>query len=189
LENIKELPSQFAGIVGLDANKKGEIIGTKIPPQLESCKLFELYQKYSVKGDKKLVFRTEIIKKIPPYPLFEGERFVPLDYKYLLIDQEYTLKPVNEIFCIVEYQSDGSTQNIFKQYKLNPRGFAFSRISRIQLATNYKELVKNTIHLVSSCLFLKEYDNLKVIKKPFLVLFAIPFGLLLHVYILYKIKE
>ena len=60
-------------------------------------------------GDKKLVYRTEIIKKCPQYPVFEGEKYINLNYKYILIDQYYKLLVLNEILCNVEYQKDGSS--------------------------------------------------------------------------------
>ena len=57
---------------------------------------------------KKLVYRTEVINKYPPYPVFEGEKYVALAYKYRLIDQDYKLVVLNEVLCNVEYQEDGS---------------------------------------------------------------------------------
>jgi glycosyltransferase involved in cell wall biosynthesis len=186
LENFKNLDPKFAGIVGLDANKKGVIIGTKIPERLTAIKLNELYTLHQVLGDKKIVYRTAIVKRYPKYPLFENERFVPLDYKYLLIDQDYDLKPVNEVLCIVEYQEDGSSMNILKQYRKHPNGFAFSRLSRIKFGKTFKERFKNAIHLVSSSIFSKKTTWLCKSDKPLLVFLALPFGIILNLYIRYK---
>lgn len=186
LKYTQDLAPNFAGLVGLDADKQGAIIGTKMPDNLVKTKLNELYLVHKVKGDKKLVYRTELVKKYPPYPEYPNERFVPLDYIPLLIDQTYDLKPVNEVLCIVEYQSDGSSMNIIKQYRKNPKGFAFSRISRIQYGITLQERFKNAVHLVSCVIFSKEYDNLWRTKHHFLVVFAIPWGILLNLYIRYK---
>ncbi|RTY92294.1 glycosyltransferase family A protein [Flavobacterium sp. GT3R68] len=189
VKETQDLSQEYAGIIGLDADKNGNIIGTKIPSQLTHCKLNELYTKYGVQGDKKLVYRTDVVKKYPAYPEFRGEKFVPLDYKCLLIDQAYDLKPVNEVFCIVEYQPDGSTLNIFRQYRKNPRGFAFSRLSRIQYGNTFKEQFKNAIHLVSSALFVKDFSLLKQTQKPEVVLLALPAGLLLNLYVRFKTRK
>lgn len=186
VNNCINLPQNYAGIIGLDADKEGNIIGTKMPNSLNKTKLNELYLVHKVKGDKKLVYKTEIIKKYPTYPEYPDERFVPLDYIPLLIDQTYDLKPINEVLCVVEYQLDGSSLNIFKQYRSNPKGFAFSRISRIQYGITFKERFKNAIHLVSCVLFSKEFDNLWKTNQHFLVVFAIPWGILLNLYIRYK---
>jgi glycosyltransferase involved in cell wall biosynthesis len=186
LVNCKNLDENFAGIVGLDANKKGEVIGTVIPRHLTAVKLNELYTKYNVRGDKKIVYKTDVVKKYPIYPLYENERFVPLDYLYLLIDQDYDLKPVNAVFCIVEYQEDGSSMNMFKQYRKHPNGFAFSRISRIKYGKTFKERFKNAIHLVSSAVFAKDLSWLLKSDKPILIITAIPLGVALNLYIRFK---
>lgn len=186
LKHTENLTTNFAGIIGLDADKQGAIIGTRMPDNLLKTKLNELYLVHKVKGDKKLVYRTEVVKKYPSYPEYPEERFVPLDYIPLLIDQEYDLKPVNEVLCIVEYQPDGSSLNIIKQYRRNPKGFAFSRISRIQYGLTFKERFKNAIHLVSCVFFFKEFDKLWSTNHNFLIVFAIPWGILLNLYIRYK---
>ena len=50
-----------------------------------------------------------------------------LSYKYLLIDQNYKLAVLDDVLCNVEYQPDGSSNNMFRQYLKNPKGFAFWR--------------------------------------------------------------
>lgn len=44
-------------------------------------------------GRQKLVYCTDIIKQYPEYPIFEGEKYVSLGYKYQLIDQDYPYWP------------------------------------------------------------------------------------------------
>lgn len=191
LKNVKDLDSRFAGIVGLDFYKDGNVIGTKIPTDIKETTLSDLYQKYGVEGDKKLVYRTKIVQKYAPYPIFTGEKFVPLSYLYRLIDQEYVLKPINESLVIVEYLDDGSSLNMLKQYRRNPRGFALERISILMMSTNFKLKFKNAIHLVSCAMFVKDFNLLLRTKKPvqqLFILFAIPFGILLNFYIRIKTK-
>ena len=187
-KEIQNLAPHYSGIIGLDADKDGNLIGTIIPEYLESCKLYELYTKHGVLGDKKMVYKSEITKKYPPYPEYQGEKFVPLSYKTLMIDLDYDLKPVNKVLCIVEYQTDGSTRNMLKQYRRNPKGFAFSRISRIEYGSTFKERFKNAIHLVSSALFSKDFSWLHKTNKKLVVVVAIHFGIILNVYIRIKTK-
>ncbi len=180
---------KFAGLVGLDANTKGEIIGTKIPSNIKETTLYELYYHHKVKGDKKLVYRTEVVKKYPSYPIYKGERFVPLGYLYRLIDQNYKLLPINEVLCIVEYMEDGSSMNMLKQYRRHPRGFAFSRKSRMKLAENFKDEFKNAVHYVSCSLFINNSSFFKESPKKLTTIFAIPFGVILNLYIRFKTKK
>lgn len=189
LFHLGKLSNSFAGLLGLDADvKTGEVIGDKLP-NTSGVKLNELYELHKVKGDKKVVLKTELAQKYPAYPIYEGERFVPLDYLYLLINQDYDFQPINEVFCIVEYQEDGSTKNMLKQYRRHPNGFAFSRISRIRYGKSFKEKFKNAIHLVSSAIFAKDLSWLLKSDKPFLVILALPFGVLLNLYIRAKTKK
>lgn len=185
----KNKSNEFAGIVGLDGNKNGDIIGSPFPKHIKAASLINLYEKHKVTGDKKLVLRTEVAKKYPEYPLFKGERFVPLGYKYLLIDQDYTLLTLNEILCTVEYLPDGSSLNILKQYKKNPKGFAFSRIAEMQYGPTLSFRFKKAIHFVCNSIMAKNYNFLKASPKKGLTLLAIPFGLLLLAYIQFKTNE
>lgn len=187
LTNIADDADYYA-LVGLDADQQGNIIGTPFPESLEKIRFNEIYLKYKLTGDKKIVYRTEVMKKLPPYPIYEGERLVPLDYKSLVADQFAFIKPVNEVWCIVEYQEDGSTRNMLKQYRRHPRGFAFSRISRIKYGITFKERFKNAIHLVSSALFVNDFSLLKKADHKMLVFLAIPFGVMLNLYIRFKTR-
>lgn len=65
--------SKFSGLVGLDADFDGNIIGKEFPEGLCSSTLEDLYEIHQIPGDKKLVYRTEIVKKYPPYPSFAGK--------------------------------------------------------------------------------------------------------------------
>ncbi|AXT59934.1 glycosyltransferase family 2 protein [Aquimarina sp. AD10] len=184
---IKDEP-KFAGLVALDEDQDGKLIGTKIPEHIKETTLYDLYNTHGVLGDKKLVYKTEVVKQYPAYPIFKGERFVPLGYLYQLIDQDYKLLPLNEVLCVVEYMTDGSSMNMLKQYRRHPRGFAFSRKSRMKLAKNFKDKFKNAIHYVSSSMFIKNGSFFKESPKKFITFLAIPFGIALNLYIRYKTK-
>lgn len=174
---------KYAGLIGLDADQDGEVIGTRMPEKIKVSTLTDLYGKYKVKGDKKLVYRNELTKKTPPYPLFPGEKYCPLSYKYILIDQEYPLLILNEVLCRVEYLEDGSSLNMIKQYKKNPKGFAFFRKVAMQYAPSYKEEVREAIHYVSSSLMTKNHKFLLESPRKVTTLFASPIGFLLFFYI------
>lgn len=185
LKHLPEIENDTAyyALVGLDADQAGNTIGTTFPESLKKIKFNEIYLKYGLSGDKKIVYRTEIMRDLPKYPIFKGEKLVPLDYKSQLADQFAFVKPVNEVWCLVEYQPDGSTKNMLKQYRRNPRGFAFSRINRINYGITFTERFKNAVHLVSSALFSRNFASLFKTRSPFLVILALPAGLLLNLYI------
>ncbi|MFC0560063.1 glycosyltransferase family 2 protein [Halalkalibacter alkalisediminis] len=173
----------YAGIVGLDATRDGEIIGTRLPEQIKESTLTRLYGVHKVKGDKKIVYRTELTKRTPPYPLFKDEKYCPLSYKYILIDQIQPLLVMNEVLCHVEYLEDGSSMNIIKQYKNNPHGFSYFRKVAMKHAPTFKDRLRESIHYVSSNLMIK--NKRFVIESPCKVttILASPIGLCLYLYI------
>lgn len=174
---------QYAGIIGLDQNHMTkEIIGTSFPADMKETTLTDFYARKG-KGDKKLVYRTEIINKYPEYPIFEGEKYVGLAYKYMLIDQDYKLLTLNEPLVIVEYQTDGSSMNMYKQYWKNPKGFAFFRKAEMQTTKSLMRKFKVCIHYVSSSFISHNKNFIKESPCKFLTICAIPFGLLLYKYI------
>lgn len=178
--------NQVAGIIGLDADFQGNIIGTTFTE--EQTTLGGFYSQGG-KGDKKMIYRTEIINKYPEYPLFKGEKYVSLGYKYELIDQDYSLLTLNEVLVKVEYRPDGSSMNMFRQYIKNPQGFAFIRKSSMQLAPTVKRRFMEAIHYVSSSLILKNKRFLQKSPKKFLTLCAIPFGIVLYLFIRFKTRN
>jgi len=180
--------NEVSGIIGLDANHKNEIIGTRLPQHIKRSTLFDLYNKYGVTGDKKLVYRTELTKQYP-YPLFENERYVGLAYKYHMIDKQYEMVLMNEIICCVEYLEDGSSRNMLHQYRKNPRGFAFYRKEMMKLpfgSSSFK--FRQAIHYVSSSLISKNWRFLQDTPSKGLTLLAIPLGIALYFYITTKTR-
>ena len=177
----------YAGIIGLDSDLKGNIIGKAFPRDLKETTLGSYYAKGG-EGDKKLIYRTDVIKKYPPYPVFEGEKYVALAYKYRLIDQDYKLYVLNKTLCNVEYQDNGSSATMWNQYINNPKGFLFWRKICMQYPTSAKRLWIDCIHYVSESLILKESHFIKESPRKILTIFAIPIGLILFIYTKLKAK-
>lgn len=174
---------KYAGIIGLDADMNtGKIIGTKFPGDMKETTLQEFYDKGG-SGDKKLVYRTDIMKKLPPYPVFPGEKYVSLGWKYQLCDQKYKLITTNTVLCNVEYQHDGSSMNMLRQYLKNPNGFAFIRKENMKYIKSIKRNFIDCIHYVSSSVIAGNRKYISESPKKFMTVLAIPFGYMLTGYI------
>lgn len=185
-ESVREMG--YAGIVGLDADLGGNLIGKPFPDDMIETTLSGYYAGGGA-GDKKLVYRTDIIRDYPDYPTFEGEKYVSLAYKYLLIDQSYKLAVLNEVLCNVDYQQDGSTGTMFKQYLKNPCGFAFWRKLRMTYPDSRKRLVIDCIHYCSSSIISKDRKYISESPKKLLTIFCTPAGFLLTMYIKRKAEK
>lgn len=179
----------YAGMIGLDADmNSGTVIGSGFPDDLTETTLM-CYYAAGGSGDKKLVYRTDVIRQYPPYPVFDGEKYVALGYKYRLIDQDYKLAVMNEVLCNVEYQADGSSMNMLNQYVKNPNGFAFWRKICMQYPESSKRVFVDCIHYVSSSILGGNKHFIKESPKKAMTALAIPFGWALTIYIRHKTKK
>ena len=175
-----------AGLIGLDAFPDGKIIGTRLPDVIKKSTLFHLYHKHGVKGDKKLVYRTALTKNFP-YPLFQNERYVGLDYKYYQLDCYYEMLLMNEVICFVDYLEDGSSLNMLSQYRRNPKGFSFYRKELMKLPmAGILFKFRQAIHYVSSSILEGNKRFLWDTPEKWLTGLAIVPGLLLYAYIMRK---
>jgi glycosyltransferase involved in cell wall biosynthesis len=186
--NKRNLNEDLAGIIGLDAFVDGTIV-EKIPERFKYATLSELEVENKIKGDKKLVLRTDVVKEFPPYPITKEERLVPLGTLYLMIDQKYQYICSNEVFCIIEYLEDGSSKNILRQYKKSPNGFLYSRIIEMTYSKSFSYTFSRAMHYVSSCIFIKKWFFTSENPKKAITFLALPFGIIFHLYILFKIRQ
>jgi len=177
---------KIAGLVGLDVFKTGEVVGTKFPEDLKYSKFSHFFGKIT-KGDKKFVYRTDVVKKYPKYPSFPNEKFPAPGYLYRLIDQDYDLYLMNKVLCVVEYLEDGISKNKYLQFRKYPNSFMFYRLELIRLSDSFLDKYKSAVHYVSSCLFAQKsfFNN----KYFYLIILALLPGLILNLYLRFTSKK
>lgn len=178
----------YAGLIALDSDMEGKIIGQGFPEGLTETTLMDYYAAGG-SGDKKLIYRTEIINRYPRYPVYEGEKYVCISSLYTLIDQDYLLAVLPEVVCNVDYQPDGHSTAMFREYMRSPRGFAYLRAMCMPLRTSKKEMFRDCIHYVSSSVFAKNPHFLRESPKKLATVLAIPFGLAENLYIRWKVRK
>ncbi len=166
----------YAGLIGLDADlHTGQIIGTGFSDRQKETTLGAYYGGGG-SGDKKLVYRTDVIRSVPPYPVFEGEKYVGLAWKYRKIDQNYKLAVLNEVLCEVDYQKDGSSATMWRQYLENPKGFAFLRKEAMRAPINRRRKVLDCIHYCSSSQIAGNRSYIRESPDEFLTMLCTPAG-------------
>lgn len=178
----------YAGIIGLDADLEGNIIGKGFSDGIMETTLTGYYAGGG-QGDKKLIYRTDVIKKYPPYPVFSGEKYVALAYKYRLIDQDYKLAVLNDVLCNVEYQADGSSATMWKQYVKNPKGFAFWRKVCMHYPMSESRLWVDCIHYVSESILAGDKHFVSKSPRRIRTALTVPFGIMLSIYTKQKAKK
>lgn len=183
LESEKKI---YGGLIGLDISLGGKRLSPDLPC-VNSVHLYELADKYHFTGDTKMVHRVDLLKKVYPQPTFKNEKnFNPI-YLFKEIDKEYSLLVLNEVLAVIEYQSDGMTASIFRQYVNSPNSFVALRkqiLSDHRIST--KTYIKQFIHFVSNCMLANRYDYLSSTKFLISSFCLYPLGLLLYFFTKYK---
>lgn len=121
IDKIKD-NDNIAAIVYLAANmnNKDEVVGTKLPDNT-ICKFYDIYNKFKVKGDKSIVWKTDVLKKYK-YPMIDGEKFIADAYLMNEVSFSYDFMTINRIATFVEYQDNGYSANYFNLVRKNPKG-------------------------------------------------------------------
>ena len=172
-ENNREI----AGMGYLSIYENGEVIGTKFPKDEMITTQFDIYNKYKVKGDKGLMFRTKILKQFP-FPVFDGEKFTTEAVVYNRISEKYKMLYVNEKIEIKEYQGDGLTSKYNDLLVKNPKGQALYHNEKNRHKMTFKEKILNNAVYYKFCK-IAGYNFKKIISEAesrFFLLISIPIG-------------
>lgn len=172
-----EKNSDIAGMGYLSTYPNREIIGSSFPEKEMISTQFEIYNKYGVKGDKGLMFRTEIIKKYK-FPVFEDEKFITEAVVYNRICKKYKMVYVNEKIEIKEYQEDGLTAKYNNLLLRNPKGQALYHNEINSQKLTFKQKVLNNAVYYKFCKVAgyKFGKIFKESKNKLFLIFAIPIG-------------
>ena len=179
---------RVAGIVGLDYDLEGKIIGDPLPEQKTVNLIDLLVGWYAIdNGDRTNVVRTELYKKYAPMKVFAGEKNFNPHYMHLQISREFDFLVLNENLRFVDYQPGGMSDSMWKQYRNSPRSFAETRKLYLSFpGTDIKFRFRHCIHYVSSSILGRNGRFLKDSPAKVLTLLAIPFGIVLAAVTLYK---
>ena len=145
-----EKNSNIAGMGYLSIYPNGEVIGSSFPEKEMISTQFDIYNKYRVKGDKGLMFRTEIIKKYK-FPVFDDEKFITEAVVYNRICEKYKMVYVNEKIEIKEYQEDGLTAKYNNLLLRNPKGQALYHNEINSQNLSFKQKVLNNAVYYKFC--------------------------------------
>lgn len=181
---------QYAGIIGLDAEADGAILGDPLPDQ-KSVNLLDLaVGKYKIRNrDRKIVVRSELYKSVAPMTEFPGEPDFNPHLLHLKISLEYDFIVYNHPLCIVEYQDDGMTKNVIKHYFRSPNAYRETRLFDMSIPNApFGFVCKKTVHYISSCILARK-PCISDSPKKLLTVLLYPLGLALSMYIRYKNRE
>ena len=190
--------NDIGGIYALDCFESGEVIGLPFPDDLKEFHgwgyktvFYEAEGKkkqFHNRGDKKFIGVTAAIKRYPPIPVFDGEKYHSLYFKQHLIERDYTILIYNKPVCVVEYMEDGSSNNMYAQYVRNPKGFCNERRFVMKHAPSFKLRFVSAIHYVAESILAADSHFIHSSTNKPITLLALPFGLALYIFIRMKVK-
>lgn len=170
--NIKEVNNQndVYAYVFLKYNQNGENMGNNFKEDKYKSKMFDLYFKENIYGEKALVFNAKIRKKYK-YELENGEKFITEARLHHKMDLKYNVICFNKPIMVCEYKEDGYSKNIQKIYKENPFGYYqyFKEILNLDLRkVKFKKLLYIYKHYILFSVLTKQKNiitNIKGIKN------------------------
>ena len=135
----------FLGLSGVDADAKGNIIGSGLPKEYIDCHAWEISTVYKVTGDLKEVFRTEVLRQFP-FPEIKGERFCPEVLVWFRMARHYKMRFLNRIIYIADYQPNGITSAISRLRMNNPIGSMLTYSELVHYPIPFKDKLRNSIN-------------------------------------------
>jgi len=145
---------KFASIVALTKDKKGHVIGDKFPEDIFDSNWVDISFKHNIKGDKWLLFKTDILKKYP-FPEYEGERFIAESSVWNEIAKRYQTRGINEALLIHEYLSDGLTSKSQQLRKESIQGTMYTYTNQLRLKISFKYKVKAVVNCMRFTIYNK----------------------------------
>lgn len=125
----------------------GERIGDAFPEGLRHSTLFALINDYQCSGDRTLIFRTEILKKIQiPEP--KGYTFFPETYLYDRFDEHYSYVLLPESLCRCEYMAGGYSDTFRMLMIRNALPMKWFYADRIDMPCRFSQRFSNMWHYV-----------------------------------------
>lgn len=163
-EYIRNTDKDIYALCFLKNDQNGKNMGQTF--KKEKTTMFDLYFKEEENGEKALVFYTNIRKKYK-HELEKSERFVTEARMYHKMDLKYKILCINEPIMVCEYQSEGYSKNISKEFKENPFGYYeyFKEIlERDMKGAKFKKKLYAVKHYILFSYLTKQY-NIKNIKN------------------------
>ena len=167
------------GIVTSRIDKNNNPIGGEITSIVEYSSLSDLYEKYGLKGDTSLVFKSKILKEYK-FPKINGEKFIGEEYIYCQIDERYKLYISQKKYYICEYLDDGYTKNIINTIIKNPKGYTLLKKMKLNTSKNIIIRYKSAALYLVGGKISNEKNLIKNSRQKLTTILAIPLAIIVY---------
>lgn len=148
----------------LKNNEQLTNIGNMFKNDNYKTKMFDLYFKEGLEGDKALVFFTNIRKEYK-YPIEDNEKFCTEARMYNEMDKKYSIVCFNSPIMICEYLQEGYSNSINKLFISNPVGY-YQYFKEILQFDMKGVLLKKRLYILKHYILFSNLTKQKNIIKP-----------------------
>jgi hypothetical protein len=178
--------ANFSAVTALCLDQTGKLVGTHFPFDPTDSDSLEIRYRFKVKGEKWGFQRTAVLRQFP-FPLLEGERYMPERLVWTAIARQYKTRYVNEALRIyyIGERSDQITARstrlkharalaLAHQVALNDQldWFPTAPLAFVRSAIQYIRLSLHT-----RCRLARAVRQLHTVGARLLVILALPVGL------------
>lgn len=121
----EEIPTadreRYTGVSVNTSYPDGVVIGARFPAPRMDGNIAGLVASGAMVGDKWGFHRLAVLQQFP-FPLFDGERYIPEGVVWNRIGRKYQMRFVDEVLQVKEYQVGGITHGIGRTLVRYPRG-------------------------------------------------------------------
>lgn len=136
----------FSGVTCLCKDEKGDFVGGMLPESILEGHPYKVTSSYRLKGEKWGFHCTSILRKYP-FPVFEGERFVPESLIWNRIGKLYKIRFINEALRYYFNSMDGLSNSMAGIRQSSPSATFLYYSEAMQLPIRFGDRVKAAANL------------------------------------------
>lgn len=177
LEIPEELRSEFSGVTCQCVDERGGIVGTPLLTAFVDGYPSEVVSSLGLRGERFGFHRTSILKQFP-FPVLEGERFVPEGLIWNRIGKQYKIRFIADTLRVYRDSSDGLSASMTQIRRRSPRG---TTLYYLEAMDNSRSVGVRFRHAINACRFALNLPARRLIdpfwQRHFLILsVALPLG-------------
>ena len=178
----------YAGIITQTMNEAGECLVSNFP-DVHHATYQDFTYKHKCVGDKKTILRTSVIAAIPENPVFPGEKFLAEGFKWIQLPENRPFLLVRRPLYVIDYQTDGYSNNVAAHRYNNPNGFRASSRQHIISSKYLRPRIKGHIGYIAFSIILKDQRFIINSPNPLVTMLLLPLGLMAYIYFAWQRRK
>ena len=173
---------EISGIISYMVDGDNKIYGSVFPNGIDKERIYILYDKYGLNGDKCLVFKNKLLKKYK-YPVFNGERFGGDSIVFNKMNDELPMYILREKILGHGFGVASITNNLKYYHLSSPNGMREHYLDALlHERYNKKNILKHYIGYIGYSLLTGIRLKRIICKSPnkYLSLILLPLGVLFY---------